>query len=188
MCGTHIMLSDSNRIDWEESARSYPYNPDHESTVNNILRDRDDGWRHNYYESTTTLWDLPCARIRQTIGNQHIQIRAFESTLQKITKKIENSKRNPKDPLYIKLSQKAVADLESDYIEIYKNKGEIMVQMSGAENRLQECKWKQYLEAKRYEMLHTVRNNFMNDINEERLRASVSWVEEYIKDLRLKMS
>jgi hypothetical protein len=83
-----------------------------------------------------------------------------------------------------KLTLKEVEALEAEYIEIYKRKCERMVALDGENATLVTHKCAQMLQQKRFELLHAVRNKFMNDGNETYMRARTMWVENYISELQ----
>lgn len=170
---------------WANSRKEVEYEmlPGDEA-AENILRDKKSGWKFNYYESTQTMHDVAVARVQASVNGLKRQIKDYDAQLDNITGEIENSKRKSDDPKFKKLTPKEVEVLEADYIELYKRKCERMVVLDGEQDALAGHKYAQMIQRKRFELLHALRNNFMNDGDERYLRAGTTWVENYISELR----
>jgi len=165
-------------------------NPKYEHVVENILRDRAAGWKHDYYRDTSTSVDAHVGRAQLEIQRHKQLIKKWEGLLDKIMSSIEKSKLEPSEPAdpaapkVKKLSPKEVEDLEKEYSEIYKVMCEQMVLLDGANTACDDLTWKQYAESKRLSLIQGLRNTFMLNADEDSLRRGVTWVEEYCKKLR----
>ena len=173
--------------DWDEQVRTTLVDRKHAHVVENILRDKEDGWRHDYYKDTSTGYDIHVGRAHAEIAKYKIAIKKHEGALDKITATLEASKRGPKDPMFKKLTQKEGETLEAEYIELYKLKCEQLVFLDGVEKNLQEFIWKQHVQRTRLTLLQWLRNNFMINGDTDYMARGVTWVEEYIADLREKV-
>jgi hypothetical protein len=174
-------------IDWQEQVRSTEIMRKHEHVVENILRDKNDGWRHDYYKDTTTGYDLHVGRAQIEVSRYKAAIKKHEGALEKITARLDASTKEPREPGVKKLTPKETEALEAEYIDIYKLKCELLVFLDGAEKSLQELAWKQYLQKKRLMLLQALRNDFMLNGDADYMARGVTWVEEYIANLREKM-
>lgn len=170
---------------WANSGKEIQYvaQPGDEA-ADNILRDKKSGWRFNYYEGKQTIHDVNVANVQASVNGLKRQIKEYDAQLDKITEDIENSKKKSDDPKVKKLTPKEVEALEAEYIDIYKRKCERMVALDGEQDTLATHKYAQMIQRKRFELLHALRNNFMNDGDERYMRAGTTWVENYISDLR----
>lgn len=157
----------------------------YEHVVENILRDKDDKWCHDYYNSTSTMFDVPYATASLAVRKLKAAIKKCETALTDITRRIENSKLDPKHANYKTLTAKEIEELEAEYIEIYKKKCDHMIALEGDE--LQETKmgWKRYVEITRYKLLNYLRNKFMIDGDKDFMTRGVTYVEQYIEKQRL---
>ena len=170
---------------WANSRKEIHYVPQSgDGAADNILRDKKSGWNFNYYESKQTIHDVNVANVQASVNGLKRQIKEYDASLDAITEEIENSKRKPEDPKFKKLTQKEVEALEAEYIDIYKRRCERMVLLDGEQETLAAHKYAQMIQRKRFELLHALRNNFMNDGDERYLRAGTTWVENYINELR----
>jgi hypothetical protein len=155
-----------------------------DEAAENILRDKKSGWKYNYYQQEQTMYDVPVAHARASVNSLKRQIKEYDASLEGITQRIENSKRNPDDPKFKMLKPKDVEELEAEYIEIYKRKCDRMVALDGEESVLEKEKYAQMIDQKRLSLLHHLRNTFMVDGDEKYMRAGTAWVEQYIADMR----
>jgi len=165
---------------WREQIWGTEPQQKHDHVVENILRDKADGWRHDYYTDPSTGYDVHVARAAAEVQQHRIQIKKYEVALDKTTARLEASKKEPKEPEVKKLTQKEAEALEAEYITLYKLKCEQLVLLDGSQKTLQEMEWKQYLQKKRLALLQTLRNSFMLDGDADYMRRGVTWVEEYI--------
>jgi hypothetical protein len=157
----------------------------YQHVVENILRDKADMWRHDYYSSTSTIYDVPHTVALVGVRKVKAEIKRCEAALIDITARIETSKLDPKDKNYKKLTAKEVEQLEGEYIEIYKKKCEQMIALEGAEIVETKMGWKRYVEVTRYKLLNYLRNKFMIDGDEDFMTRGVTHVEQYIEKQRL---
>ena len=156
----------------------------HQPIVMNILRDKESGWRCDYYRDTSTFYDPPVGRARMEVSKHKMSIKKYEASLEKITGALEASKKDPKEPGFKKLSAKDTEALEAEYIDLYKLKCQQMMFLDGAESILQEWVWKQYVEKKRLLLLQSIRNKYMIDGDADYMAQAVTWVEEYVERMR----
>jgi len=175
-------------LDWHEQVRTTEVNHKHAHVVENILRDKEDGWRHDYYKDTSTGYDVHVARAHAEVGRYKMAIKKHEGALDKITATLEASKKDSKDPAFKRLTQKESDALEQEYIEVYKLKCEQLVFLDGAEKSLQEWGWRQYMQKKRLMLIQSLRNEFMLTGDADYMARGVTWVENYITSLRENMS
>jgi hypothetical protein len=157
----------------------------YEHSVENILRDKADRWRHDYYSSTSTIYDVDHTTLLLSIRKTKAEISRCEKSLTDITQKIENSKLDPKHQKYVKLTAKDVEELEAEYIEIYKKKCDQMIALDSAQLEETKIGWKRYVEVTRYKLLNYVRNKFMIDGDQDFMTRGVTYVEKYIERQRL---
>ena len=167
-------------LTWKEKIRATEPLEKHEHVVENILRDKADGWRHDYYNDPSTAYDVHVGRIQTEIDRYRVVSKKYEAALNKITATLEASKKPASDPEFKKLPQKELDALEGGYSELYKLKCEQLMLLDGASKALQEMEWTQYLEKKRLSMIHMLRNTFMLDGDIDYMTRGVTWVEEYI--------
>jgi len=171
-------------LTWQEEARTTEPVKKHQHVVENILRDKADGWRHDYYKDLSTGYDIHVGKTRMEIARYKANAKKHEAALDKITATLEASKKDPKHPGYKKLTAKQAEEMEAEYIEVYKLKCEQLVFLDGAEKALQEWSWKQYVQKKRLILLQWIRNNYMLDGDVDYMERAVTWVEEYIDRIR----
>jgi len=189
MCVIHCITPQAFRMtEWQEKVRTTEISSKYQDTVENILRDKANGWAHDYYRDQSTGYDVHVARAQESVRKYKGLIKGYETALIKITATIDVSKKDEKEPGFKKLSAKEVEELEAKYIELYKQKCEQMVLLDGAKASQQAYEWKQYLQRKRLILLQWLRNNFMFDGDKEYMARGVTWVEEYIGGLRETMS
>lgn len=169
---------------WQEQIRTTDIIGKHEHVVENILRDKADGWRHDYYRETSTGYDAHVGNAQAEVNKYKGAIKKYDLALDKITARLEASKKENKDPEFKKLTVKEAEALEGEYIELYKLKCEQLVLLDGAQNTLQGFVWKQYLQKKRLELLQWVRNNYLVDGDTDYMKRAVTYVEEYIERMR----
>lgn len=174
-------------IDWRDQIRTTESMSKHQRVVENILRDKEDGWRHDYYKETTTGYDLHVGRAQHDINRYTMQSKKYELLLENTTRKLEASKKEIKDSGVKKLTQREIDALEAEYIDVYKLKCEQLVLLDGAKKSLQEFAWKQYVQKKRFILLQWLRNNFMLTGDVDYMARGVTWVEEYIASLQEKI-
>ena len=165
---------------WQEQIWETEPLQKHEHVVENILRDKADGWRHDYYKDPSTGYDVHVSKSQAEVERYKVIIKKYDTALDKITAKLEASTKETSDPECKKLSQKEADALEGGYTELYKLKCEQLVLLDGAGKALQELEWKQYLQKKRLTMLQILRNSFMLNSDADYMRRGVTWVEEYI--------
>ena len=175
-------------FDWHEQVRTTEVNRKYAPVVENILRDKENGWRYDYYRDTSTGYDIHVARAHAEVSKYKMAIKKHEGALEKITVTLEASKKDPNDPAFKKLTQKESDALEAEYIEVYKLKCEQLIFLDGAEKSLREWTWKQYMQRKRLTLLQSLRNEFMLNGDADYMARGVTWVEEYITSLREKMA
>jgi len=157
----------------------------YEHVVENILRDKADGWSHDYYTSTSTMFDVPYSVATLAVRKMKAAIKRCENTLTDITTRIENSKLDPKHKNYVKLTGKEVEELEAEYIETYKKKCDHMISLEADELEETKMGWKRYVEVIRYKLLNYLRNKFMIDGDNDFMTRGVTYVEQYIEKQRL---
>jgi len=167
----------------EPLIRATEVNPKYNEAVENIMHDKASGWRHDYYKSNTTMFDVKVSRAQEEVRKYKTQIRKYTASLDKITADIEASNKPPQDPKYKKLTPKQVEALEAEYTDLYKLKCEQMVLLDGAQQVEQGLIWIQSTQRKRLEMLQNIRNGFMQDGDSEYMAKGVTWVEGYIENL-----
>jgi hypothetical protein len=165
---------------WQEQIRATEPLPKHEHVVENILRDKADGWRHDYYNDPSTGYDIHVARSQAEVDRYKVLIKKYDTALNKLAATLDASKKDPTDPGFKKLTQKEAESLETEYTDLYKLKCEQLVLLDGAGKSLQELEWKQYLQKKRLALLHMLRNTFMLNGDADYMTRGVTWVEEYI--------
>jgi hypothetical protein len=173
--------------EWEQ-IRTTEVQEKYDPIVRNILRDKADAWRHDYYKETSTGYDVHVAKSQQEVNRYKTAIKKYDASLKKITEALDAAEKPPTDPKVKALTQKELDELEVEYTEMYKLKCEQMVLLDGAEKTVQEWRWKQYVQKKRVELLQTIRNTFMVDGDAEYMARGVTWVEEYISTMRETMS
>ena len=164
---------------WAESVRQTEPNPKYEHVIENILRDKADGWKHDYYRETSTSFDAHVGRAHAEVQRYKVVIKKWEIALEKIMSAIENSQLEASHPKFKKMSPKEVEELEKEYSEAYTIKCQQMVLLDGAEQVCQDLTWKQYTERKRLSLIQGLRNTFMMNADEDYLRRGVTWVENY---------
>lgn len=151
-----------------------------EDILNNILRDKAASWKHDYYSCTKTMHDAPFARAFQDARLQKNILKKLDEALDALAEKIEKG-RTPGE------EKKTVAEInamEAEYTDIYKEKCAQMILLERAEAMRHEAEWKRYMEAKRYEMIHTARNRFMLDGNIEGLREGIAHAVKHSDELK----
>jgi hypothetical protein len=169
-------------IPWREQVFTTEAMPKYGHIVENILRDKENGWKMDYYRDTSTGYDMHVGRAQGEAQNHKSQIKKYEGQLNKITQTLEASKTAV--PGVKKLSAKAAAALEEEYIEIYKMKCEQMICLDAAEKNRRGFEWQQFLQRKRLTLLQALRNDFVLKGDADYVRRGVTWIEEYIRKLR----
>lgn len=171
-------------LSWREQIPATEPVSKYENVVENMIRDKESGWTYDYYKDPHTGYDMHVGRVQGEIYKHGLQIKKHEASLEKIAHRLEASKKEKTDPAFKKLSPKEVEALELEYTDVYKLKCEQMVYLDASETVRKDLSWKQYLQRKRLSLLHALRNQFMFDGNQEYMRRGVTWIEEYIQNLR----
>ena len=181
----------------------------YDSIVDNIMRDRDSGWTHNYYKPTkNSTYDAEIARMNQEINDLNTNVAVNEKLIQKIDDNIKNASITNKKIAVDRFNRatiKAEKGVETKWGEDYAEpdvsrkefKGDLVEkwksQRNTAENdmriyrlRIKEIKellpkleWNRYLELSLESNLQRLRNQYVIDYNEEFLRKGITWACNY---------
>ena len=181
----------------------------YDSIVDNIMRDRDSGWTHNYYKPTkNSTYDAEIARMNQEMNDLNTDVAVNEKLIQKIDDNIKNASITNKKIAVDRFNRatiKAEKGVETKWGEDYAEpdvsrkefKGDLVEkwksQRNTAENdmriyrlRIKEIKellpkleWNRYLELSLESNIQRLRNQYVIDYNEEFLRKGITWACNY---------
>ena len=181
----------------------------YDSIVDNIMRDRDSGWTHNYYKPTkNSTYDAEIARMNQEMNDLNTDVAVNEKLIQKIDDNIKNASITNKKIAVDRFNRatiKAEKGVETKWGEDYAEpdvsrkefKGDLVEkwksQRNTAENdmriyrlRIKEIKellpkleWNRYLELSLESNIQRLRNQYVIDYNEEFLRKGITWASNY---------
>jgi hypothetical protein len=161
---------------------------DQEDVLNIILRDQASGWKYDDYSSSKTMMDVPLAKAAHSVRQEKAYLKQLSGMLETLTTRIEEARDPPKQPKKDEkekpLTEKEIEELEEEYTVIYKKKCAQMILLEQVEAVYKEVEWKRYIEVKRYEMLHDIRNAFMQDGDLALLEKETVRVSDYIAKLK----
>jgi hypothetical protein len=190
----------------------------YDSVVDNILRDRDNGWALNYYKPTkNSSYDAEIARMNLELNDLNANVAINEKTIQKIVDNIKYaSQKNKiiakdrvmratiKDEMGVetKWGQEAAEantshlEFKGDLVEKWKSQrntaeDEIRIDMRRIKEiraLLPKWEWNRYLELSLESNLQRIRNQFVIDHDEEFLRKGVTWACNYAYKNRYTLS
>jgi hypothetical protein len=177
--------------------------------IDNILRDRDNGWTLNYYKpSRNSSCDAEIARINQEIIECTTAIAVNQKLVTKIEENIKNASQKNKKIAVDRAMRSAIKDemgvetkwgqeaaeadtshlvFKSDLVEKWKNQRntaeeEIRIdtrRLKEIKSLLPKWEWNRYLELSLESNIQRLRNQFVIDHDEEFLRKGVTWACKY---------
>lgn len=177
--------------------------------VDNILRDRDNGWTQNYYKpSRNSTCDAEIARMNLEINERNKNVAVNEKLIQRIDDNIRNASQKNKKIAVDRSLRATIKDemgIETkwghDAVEPHTShlefKGDLVDkwnnQRSTAEDEihfdklrikeiqslLPKWEWNRYLELSLESNIQRLRNQFVIDHDEEFLRKGVTWACKY---------
>jgi len=180
----------------------------YDSVVENILRDKESGWKLNYYKPDgKSSCDPELARMYSELKQYNINIDTNKKLISKLTSNIKlailKNKQIAEDRILlstmkeekdvetkcIDIDEPVLTELEfkSDVLKTWKSQiaiaeEEIKIDISRTkelESKIPKWEWNRVLELSLDSNLQRVRNQFVIDNNEELLRKGVSWACNY---------
>jgi hypothetical protein len=147
----------------------------HRPVVENILRDKQSGWIHNYYMYAGTSVDIPLARAHAALElkNIHTATLPFENELAALKKRV---------PLDAKEMTRVKGiiyknNCEAKRLSAIVGAGEFLKNYTSINATVEELEKKKFTEEYRRSHLQRLRDKFKKDGDIEYLTRAVTWVE-----------
>lgn len=150
--------------------------------ISNILRDKNSGWRFNYYNDTEkTMWDIEVVRVQQPHEKKIAGLRQeldkaikVETEMEDIYKNLSTTPTKGKEKALENLNE---ASLKVRSLRYTLTKAE---DAYATDDQVHQMKMHQYLERFRARHLKSLRAEFMQNGDMESLRKGVEWLYEYM--------
>ena len=156
-----------------------------EYIVKDILRDKDYGWKLNYYSpNDKPSWTISVIRSRKKIEHLKANIIKHQTILAKIDEDTDCSRLDPTDDKYKKLTRKEKEEMNRlyaiaiDSINEDNNNLEELINIHRI-NEINEC-----VEITRTQFLRKIRNEFRTNRELDYLKRAVTWAINYTEKLR----
>jgi hypothetical protein len=153
--------------------------------LNDLIRDRNSRGRHNYYaHHESTMYDVAIARQRALIDSLKAEVAAGEKLIEKFSKEIENSRLEPTEKDYKKLSKVEVTTRQSAIAaaldDTYANTNTIEALQKGLDTNI----WDQYVERTYNRLMRAIRNRFYIKGDTDWAHRAITWANIYAAKLR----
>lgn len=156
-----------------------------EYIVQDILRDRDYGWKLNYYSPTEKpSWTIPVIRGRLKIDQVKANIVKHQTILAKIDEDTDCSRLEPTNEKYKKLTHKEKDEMNRLYALAVDTINEDNNNLEELINELRKNEINECVEITRTQFLRRIRNDFRSNRDIDYLKRAVTWVVEYTEKLR----
>lgn len=151
-------------------------------SINNILRDKAQGWSLDYYNDKKTSYDVPLVRAQAMLElmkkeGEHLAAQKKHASLLALSKTTSKPSQRVKDE--IKAIESVISQLKGDVLRLsFTSHGATRCYSSSkAEDIINILAYKQLLEQQRFSSLQGVRNIFMMTGDEEAMCQGVEQVE-----------
>ena len=156
-----------------------------EYIVADILRDRDYGWKLNYYSpNEKPAWTIPVIRSRTKIEQLKTNIVKHQTILAKIDEDTDCSRLEPTNEKYKKLTYKDKEEMNRLYALAIDTINEDNNSLEEMLNIHRKNEINEDVEIKRTELLRRIRNEFRSNNDLDYLKRAVTWTVEYTEKLR----
>lgn len=151
----------------------------YESTINNILRDKAQGWSLDYYLDKRTSYDVPLARAQAMLElmEKEIELQSAQKKYASFLAASKGASQRLKND--IKAVESVISQLKSDVSRLVfiSNGAYRPSSIFRAHEAINTLLNKRMVEKQRIMLLHNVRNTFMRNGNEEEMRQGVEAAE-----------
>lgn len=155
--------------------------PAYDFTVRDIIRDKLQEGKPNYYEDNRTTWDVIVAKTQLTLRRCRNDIDANTKMLEQIASDTANSRLPPTDKNYKKIVKVQQQIMDQNYAAAIDSINDDTATIKREQPLLQDYIWNQHLEASINRTMRYLRNKFMRDSDIDFLRRGVTWVRNHEK-------
>jgi hypothetical protein len=158
----------------------------YEPYVRDILRDRDSGWKLDYYKDDgKNSHNVLIIQLQNECSDLELTIAANEKLMKKLDKDIDNARRQPTDPLFKRAKKGDLVLWNKQYAQaredIYTD-GKLIEEIKSV---AEVYKWNQLLEEQMRKTIRWLRGHFMMYRDSEFLAKGITWaMNERIKQQR----
>jgi hypothetical protein len=158
--------------------------PIYEYIARDIQRDRDYGWKLNYYHDwNTTSYDMSVCRSEMAIRDATKTISQSNAQIDTLSAEIKRAKLDPKDADYKKMTLKVMEAKQLGVAAALDDIAEAERTIAKHSADLEKYKWGQYVEQWRYRNLRGVRNMYQINCDYDYVRRGVTWACSYADKL-----
>ena len=189
------MTSTSNFMDqwidkrpFEEIVAATTALPAHENVVADILRDKNNDWRYNYFKPDGhSSHDAEIYRMTAEKAACDANVKVNKGLIETLDNNIRCSRLAPTEKDYKKVKPDIVANWDRQYVQAEEDIMTDTKRSVELDGLIHKWSWNRYLELGRERSLYRLRNKFMRDNDIEFLRKGVTWASEYALKQRYKL-
>jgi len=158
--------------------------PHYEYIARDIQRDKDYGWRLQYYKDwESTSYDMAVCRSEMAIRDANKAIAVSNGLMDALSAEIKRAKLDPKHADYKKMTPKVMEAKQLAVASALDDIAEAERTIRSENVALEKYKWGQYVEQWRYRNLRGIRNMYQLNGDYMYVRRGVTWACSYADKL-----
>jgi len=165
----------------EEIVQSQVPDAAYDFTVRDIIRDKLQEGKLNYYDDNRTTWDVIVAKTQLKLRQYRNDIDTNTKMLQQIATDTANSRLPTTDKNYKKIVKAQQQIMDQNYATAIDSINDDTSTIKREQLLLQDYLWNQHLEASINRMMRYLRNKFIKDGDIDFLRRGVTWTRNHEK-------
>jgi len=165
----------------EEIVQSQVTDAAYDFTVRDIIRDKLQEGKLNYYDDNRTTWDVIVAKTQLKLRQYRNDIDTNTKMLQQIATDTANSRLPTTDKNYKKIVKAQQQIMDQNYATAIDSINDDTSTIKREQLLLQDYLWNQHLEASINRMMRYLRNKFIKDGDIDFLRRGVTWTRNHEK-------
>lgn len=142
--------------------------------VEDILRDKQSGWSHNYYSNTGSQWSIHLAKQTYEVAQMQQTINKNAAVIEQLSKQLQNSKLPSNNKDFKPLKKDEFTKVEAAYIEIVKENIYLTDDMKDLKKDIDKYSYLDYICSTTNQSIYKLRNKFQLDGDLEYLKQGIT--------------
>jgi len=159
---------------FEDHLESTNPDPRFNFIVEDILRDKQSGWSHNYYSNSASQWSIALAKQIYKVAQMQQTINKNATVIEFLSKQIQNSKLPSNHKDFKPLKKDEFAKVEANYIEVVKENIYLADDMKDLKKDIDKYSYLDYICSTTNQNIYKLRNKFQLDGDLEYLKQGIT--------------
>ena len=163
---------------FEEEISSVEPDVRYDYIIQDIIRDKNSSWSHDYYSNSSSTWTIKQAISQSEIDRLNSRINVLNGTMKKLDQQIANSKLNPNEKGFKSLSPADIERIDQGFKDAVYEIRECQGDLDSEKPKCEQFRFNAMVDSRRIVGLRDLRNRFVMDGDLDFLSRGVTWVHQ----------